>query len=70
MKKKSIKSLKLNKEIISRFSSMTVQGGGKFDERTTPGNGCDTAQSFCEGFATCDVECEVTTASEQTVCCN
>ncbi|WP_143337058.1 hypothetical protein [Dokdonia pacifica] len=69
MKKKSIKSLALNKEVISRFNSMSIQGGKALPKRTTPGNGCDTAQSFCEG-ATCGVDCEVQTASEQTVCCN
>ena len=36
MKKKSIKSLTLNKEVISSFNTQSVKGGGP-----------DTAQSFC-----------------------
>lgn len=58
MKKKSIKSLTLNKEVISRFNSMSIQGGK-----------ADTAQSFC-GFKTCGPKCEAVTASVQTVCCD
>lgn len=58
MKKKSIKSLTLNKEVISSFNSQSIQGGGT-----------DTAQSFC-GYKTCGPRCEVQTASMQTVCCN
>ncbi|MFT5891915.1 MAG: hypothetical protein ACI9Y7_002022 [Dokdonia sp.] len=69
MKKKSIKGLSLNKEVISSFNRMMIQGGKAQGDRTTPGNGCDTAQSFC-GYATCGVDCEVQTASEGTVCCN
>ncbi|MFC4636378.1 class I lanthipeptide [Dokdonia ponticola] len=66
MKKKSIKGLSLNKDIISSFNRMHIQGGGI---RTTPGNGCDTAQSFC-GYKSCGPACEVATASVQTVCCD
>ena len=69
MKKKSFKNLTLNKEVIASFNSMSSIQGGKAEKRTTPGNGCDTAQSFC-GYATCGIDCEVQTASEQTVCCD
>ncbi|WP_299674900.1 hypothetical protein [uncultured Dokdonia sp.] len=71
MKKKSIKSLTLNKEVISSFNHITIQGGmGKKSRQAgCEGNGGDTAQSFC-GYATCGTQCEVQTASEQTVCCN
>jgi len=58
MKKKSIKSLTLNKEVISSFNTQSVKGGGP-----------DTAQSFC-GYATCSPRCKPVTASMQTVCCN
>lgn len=71
MKKKSIKALSLNKEVISSFNHMAIQGGkGKKSRQAgCEGNGGDTVQSFC-GFATCGVDCEVQTASMQTVCCN
>ena len=65
MKKKSIKGLSLNKEVISSFNSLSIKGGG-WNLKT---NGCsDTAQSFC-GYATCE-GCEVATASAGTVCCD
>ena len=68
MKKKSIKSLTLNKEVISSFNRMIIHGGG--DSKVLDTRGCsDTAQSFC-GYATCGPQCEVQTASEQTVSCN
>ncbi len=72
MKKKSIKGLSLNKEVISSFNGKSIQGGGNntfLDCRTTPGNGCDTGQSFC-GYKSCGPACEVQTASIQTVCCD
>ena len=58
MKKKSIKGLSLNKDIISSFNRMHIQGGGP-----------DTAQSFC-GYKTCGPRCQAVTASVQTVCCD
>ncbi len=72
MKKKSIKGLSLNKDIISSFNRMHIQGGEKehtLHDRTCPGNGCDTGQSFC-GYVSCGPACEVQTASIQTVCCD
>ncbi|WP_299216685.1 class I lanthipeptide [uncultured Dokdonia sp.] len=66
MKKKSIKGLSLNKDVISSFNRMHIQGGG----RVLDTRGCrDTAQSFC-GYATCVTDCEAATASVETVCCN
>jgi hypothetical protein len=72
MKKKSIKGLSLSKEVISSFNRMSIKGGAGDEtngERTCPGNGCDTGQSFC-GYKSCGPACEVQTASIQTVCCD
>lgn len=66
MKKKSIKGLCLNKDVISSFNRMAIKGGGPTKSYQL---GCGTGQSFC-GYATCGPDCEVLTASVQTVCCD